>query len=212
MTSNSKTILCSITLMSAAFMGCPTVPPGPELAAQQFETCVPCHGENGEGSTLVNAPAIAGQAEWYLITQLTNYQEGIRGAHAQDVEGLKMRAMSMSLQTPEDVAAIAKLVSEMPLPKPEQTIKGEHSIGNAHYRTCAACHGVDGKGNKALKAPALRGLNDWYIVNQLRKYKSGVRGKNPRDIAGMMMAPMAATLADDKAIHDVAAHIMTFNE
>jgi len=211
MTSNSIATLFRITIVSTALAGCTAPKPGPELAQAQYATCEPCHGANAEGSDLVGAPALAGQATWYLSAQLTKFKTGVRGAHPRDVEGLKMRPMSMSLKT-EDIEAMAQYLSGLPVPKPKRTQKGDYGIGNALYRTCAACHGKEGLGNEGLKAPALVGLNDWYMISQLGKFKSGVRGANPKDVTGAMMVPMAMTLSDDKAIHDVVAHIMTLNE
>lgn len=212
MTSNSIATLCRITLASAALLaGCSGAPPGPELAKEQYDTCAPCHGVNAEGSDLVGAPALAGQSAWYLAAQLTKYKTGVRGAHPLDVEGLKMRPMSMSLKD-EDIEAMSQYLAALPRPQPARTAKGDRSIGNALYRTCAACHGKDGLGNEPLKAPSLIGQNDFYLISQLTKFKSGVRGANPKDITGAMMVPMAMTLSDDAAIHDVVAYIMSINE
>ena len=47
-----------------------------------FVTCAVCHGANGEGNRALNAPASGGQNEWYVLRQLTNFCEGIRGADA----------------------------------------------------------------------------------------------------------------------------------
>ena len=43
----------------------------------------------------------------------------------------------------------------------------------------------------------------------LTQFKQGARGTHDKDVFGKMMAPMAATLADDAAIADVAAYIAT---
>ena len=72
---------------------------------------------------------------------------------------------------------------------------------------CAACHGADGSGNQALNAPRLAGASDWYLVRQLRLYKSGARGTHEDDATGRQMAPMMATLPDDQAIIDVVSYI-----
>ena len=60
---------------------------------------------------------------------------------------------------------------------------------------CIACHGAKGEGNKALNAPKLTGLSDWYAVTQLKHFKSGVRGSHADDTYGKQMAPMSMTLA-----------------
>ena len=54
-------------------------------------------------------------------------------------------------------------------------------------------------------------MDDWYLRSQLGKFRSGVRGANPKDVTGLQMRPMAMTLKDDKAVSDVVAHIATLS-
>jgi cytochrome c oxidase subunit 2 len=84
---------------------------------------------------------------------------------------------------------------------------GDAVAGKALYAVCAACHGAGGEGNLATNAPKLSGQGAWYLARQLRQFKQGARGTAEKDVFGKMMAPMAATLADDKAIGDVVAYI-----
>ena len=84
--------------------------------------------------------------------------------------------------------------------------------GKSLYATCGACHGQQAEGQQALNAPALNGLEPWYIVRQLKNFKAGIRGSNPKDIYGMQMAPMAQILPDEAAMEDVAAYIQTLGE
>jgi cytochrome c oxidase subunit II len=84
---------------------------------------------------------------------------------------------------------------------------GNAAAGKASYAVCAACHGANGEGNVALNAPRLSGQGAWYLERQLRLFKQGARGTHEKDMFGKMMAPMAATLADDTAIANVAAYI-----
>jgi cytochrome c oxidase subunit II len=84
---------------------------------------------------------------------------------------------------------------------------GDAVAGKAAYAACAACHGANGEGNVALNAPKVSGQGAWYLARQLRQFKQGARGTHEKDVFGKMMAPMAATLADDKAVADVAAYI-----
>jgi cytochrome c oxidase subunit 2 len=74
---------------------------------------------------------------------------------------------------------------------------------------CASCHGPQAEGNPALNAPKLSGQGDWYLKRQLKNFKIGARGTHDKDVFGKMMAPMAATLADDAAIDNVVAYIRT---
>lgn len=86
---------------------------------------------------------------------------------------------------------------------------GDPQSGKVAYAPCAACHGENAEGNLALNAPKLAGLDSWYLKRQLQNYKPGIRGSDPEDVLGAQMRGMAATLADDRAINDVAAHIAT---
>jgi cytochrome c oxidase subunit 2 len=86
---------------------------------------------------------------------------------------------------------------------------GDAVAGKALYAVCAGCHGANGEGNLAMNAPRLSGQLPWYLERQLRQFKQGVRGAHDKDVFGKVMAPMAATLADDAAIANVAAYIAT---
>ena len=84
---------------------------------------------------------------------------------------------------------------------------GDASKGKASYAVCLACHGADGMGNKALNAPAIAGQSTWYLERQLKNFKAGIRGADPKDTYGMQMRPMALTLPTDQAIADMAAYV-----
>ena len=86
---------------------------------------------------------------------------------------------------------------------------GNAAAGKPLYAVCAACHGLQAEGNPALNAPKLSGQGDWYLKRQLKYFKNGARGTHDKDVFGKMMAPMAATLADDAAIDNVVAYIKT---
>ena len=67
-------------------------------------------------------------------------------------------------------------------------------------------------GIETMKGPPIALLEDWYIVSQLTKFKSGIRGTNPADAEGAQMRPMAMTLADDQAVKNVVAYIQTLKK
>jgi cytochrome c oxidase subunit 2 len=90
-----------------------------------------------------------------------------------------------------------------------QRAPGDAAAGKALFAVCAACHGANGEGNAALNAPRLAGQLPWYLERQLHHFKQGVRGAHDKDVYGKLMAPMAATLADDAAIANVAAYVAT---
>ena len=86
---------------------------------------------------------------------------------------------------------------------------GDPQRGEALYAVCSTCHGAHGEGNQTLNAPKLSGQAGWYLVRQLKDFKSGVRGAHEADIYAKQMIPFAATLADDAAIRDVVSYIGT---
>ena len=88
-------------------------------------------------------------------------------------------------------------------------VAGDAAAGKAQFAVCSSCHGVQAEGNPALNAPKLAGQGDWYLKRQLKNFKNGARGTHEKDVFGKMMAPMAATLADDAAIDNVVAYIKT---
>ncbi len=85
--------------------------------------------------------------------------------------------------------------------------EGNSEKGQGYYATCVACHGANGEGNSALKAPRVNHLEPVYIAAQLQKFKSGQRGGAGSSPSAMTMAPMAAVVADEQASADVAAYI-----
>jgi cytochrome c553 len=66
----------------------------------------------------------------------------------------------------------------------------------ARFQTCVACHGDAAQGNPAVGAPALAGQGAAYLERQLKHFKTGVRGADPRDTQGAQMKAMASTLSD----------------
>jgi cytochrome c oxidase subunit 2 len=87
---------------------------------------------------------------------------------------------------------------------------GNPAAGQPLYAICATCHGAQGEGNQALNAPKIAGQSAWYLRRQLRSFKEGIRGAHPDDVYGQQMAPMTATLVDERAIENVIAYIQTF--
>ncbi len=174
-----------------------------------FETCVPCHNADGSGNPVIGAPNIAGMKEWYVEREIEKFRGGVRGLQFNDVEGMRMVPMAVSLTTEDDVKAVAHYVESLPPVRHAASLPGDPKAGAALYATCGACHGDNGAGNKDLGAPPLAGVDDWYLAAELRKFRNGVRGTSPKDREGRLMRPMARTLADEDAIRNVVAYIGT---
>ncbi|HEV7966517.1 MAG TPA: c-type cytochrome [Candidatus Acidoferrales bacterium] len=174
-----------------------------------FETCVPCHNTDGSGNPEIGAPNIAGMKEWYVGRELDKFRAGVRGMHFSDVEGMRMRPMALSLTSEDDVKAVAHYVETLPPIRHASSLPGDPQAGATLYATCGACHGDNGAGNQDLGAPRIAGVDDWYLATELRKFRSGVRGTDPKDREGRLMRPMARTLANEDAIRNVVAYVGT---
>jgi cytochrome c oxidase subunit 2 len=182
-------------------------------ATQLFQLCAQCHGDTAQGNRAVNAPAIAGLPQWYIENQLKKFKAGGRGTHFDDLTGMQMRPMAMSLETDDEIKTIAAFVAGLAPHRPTPLLSGGDVVrGKTLYAVCTACHQADGIGNEALKAPPLTHASDWYVASSLKKFKAGIRGANPKDITGAMMRPMSLTLVDDQAILDVVAYIVTLQK
>ena len=86
---------------------------------------------------------------------------------------------------------------------------GDPAIGNTTYiyAHCPECHGNNALGNHKVSAPKIAGLEEWYIINQLTKFRTGLRGANRSDETGKTMAPLSRMLRDEQAIAHLAAHL-----
>lgn len=209
MTALSKPLaLLAFLLASAPLAASAEVPA--DQGAQLFQLCVQCHGPDAGGNPLALAPAIAGMDEWYLKAQLTKFKSGLRGTDPDDVGGMRMRPMAMSLMNDENIAAVAAYVAALPRVPQKPTLKGgDPARGQALYAPCTACHGPDAAGIEAVEGAPLRVSSDWYLLTQLQKFRAGDRGTNPANAAGVRMRPMALVLGDDQAMRDVIAYITT---
>ena len=203
--------LATVPVLALVAGACdPTPPPvGMVRGAELYETCQPCHGPAGEGNPAIAAPAIAGLPQWYIESQLQSFQNGWRGRHAEDLAGLRMRPMAMSLNREGDIASVAQYVSQLEAPFPASSLHGNAGAGAAQYeQVCVACHGPNGMGNELLRSPPIVQLQDWYLVQQLQNFRSGARGAHPQDTWGSTMRAQAFTLSDE-AMQDVIAYVQT---
>lgn len=182
-----------------------------DRGAELFDLCVQCHGPEGGGMEMALAPAIAGLDEWYVAAQLRVFKSGARGTHPDDMGGLRMHPMALSLKTDEEIDSVAAYVASLPRADTVPVLQGDASRGQTLYAPCAACHGADAGGNKALNAPRLQGASDWYLLSSLQKYKARIRGGNPANTNAMIMVGMASTLPDEQAMRDVVAYITTLD-
>ncbi len=183
----------------------------PPVSAAAGETlyavCSACHGAQGEGNEMLNAPNLAGQDGWYLKRQIKNFQHGLRGSNENDSFGAQMAPMANTLAEQSSIENVVAYINTLPESAPPATISGDTARGEDLYVTCTSCHGPQGQGIWAQNAPRLKGLNDWYLVRQLANYKQGIRGSHPQDLYGKQMTLITGVLRTEQDIHDVVAYI-----
>jgi cytochrome c oxidase subunit 2 len=172
-----------------------------------YRSCESCHGSSAEGNVTIDAPRLAGLPAWYVSSQLERFQQGLRGKHPDDAEGLRMRAMASQMLSKAEIDRVAEYIAGLtPPPKAPLALKGDASAGASFYAVCAACHGPKGEGIQQMNAPPIAAFEDWYVARQLRKFQTGVRGRITEDPIGLQMSGMAMTVPPD-AVDNVAAYV-----
>jgi cytochrome c553 len=92
-----------------------TIDASPIRGEVTYQTCAACHGADGMGNQVLNAPPIAGSSDWYLLTQLKNFKAGIRGGNpAVDINGATMMGIATTLdeQSMLDVISYINLLGD----------------------------------------------------------------------------------------------------
>lgn len=191
--------------------GCDNEVTQPDAAAlvgtsAAYRTCAACHGATGLGNIALRAPALVNLDEDYLRRQLENFRSGVRGRNPKDQWGQQMSDQASLLADDAAVAAVVAQIGSFENVAPATTFEADLDRGRSLYgSTCGACHGPEGLGNPLLKAPALRGLDDWYLVGQYENFRDGIRGTHAEDILGQQMQRMGAVLKSEKDVRAVAA-------
>lgn len=109
-----------------------------------MNNCAQCHGSDARGSK--GFPNLA-DADWLH----GGSPEKIKETLVQGRNGM-MPPMAAAVGTPEDVRNVAHYVLSLSN-SPHDSLRA--ALGKGKFGACAACHGMDGKGNQALGAPNL---------------------------------------------------------
>jgi cytochrome c oxidase subunit II len=90
-----------------------TVSGNTDRGKRLYRTCSACHGPAGEGRPAVNAPRLAGMDDWYLVTQLENFRNGVRGRHPDDMYGSQMIDMVQFLANEQDIRDVVAYINSL---------------------------------------------------------------------------------------------------
>ncbi len=156
-----------------------------------INNCAQCHGSDAKGSkgfpnlTLPVAARLATDSFDAVKATIANGRQGV------------MPPMAAAVGSSEDVKNLANYVLSLS-GSPHNELAAQ--LGKPKFGACAACHGPDGKGNKALGAPNLTDktwLHGWgedVIVAMVNNGKTNV------------MPPQASRMTADQ-IHVLAAYV-----
>lgn len=109
-----------------------------------MNNCAQCHGSDARGSK--SFPNLADK-DWLHGGAPENIKQTITEGRM-----AMMPPQAEAVGTPDDVRNLAHYVLSLS-GSPHDSLKA--SLGKSKFTACAACHGMDGKGNTALGAPNL---------------------------------------------------------
>ncbi len=109
-----------------------------------MNNCAQCHGSDARGGK--SFPNLT-DGDWLHGGTPEKIRETITGGRV----GI-MPPMAAAVGTPDDVRNLSHYVLSLS-GSPHDSLKA--SLGKSKFTACAACHGMDGKGNQALGAPNL---------------------------------------------------------
>jgi cytochrome c oxidase cbb3-type subunit 3 len=160
-----------------------------------MNNCAQCHGSDARGSksypnlTNGNAAWLGERNAAHIVQTVTNGRTGM------------MPPMAAAIGGEPEMSELANYVLSLS-GSPHNDIKAYS--GKARFSACAACHGVDGKGNKALGAPNLtddywlHGWGEAAIISMIKNGKTNV------------MPAQSPKLTADQ-IHVVAAYVLSLS-
>ncbi|MDH3747984.1 MAG: c-type cytochrome [Gammaproteobacteria bacterium] len=80
--------------------------------AELYVICANCHGADGQGIPM-NAPRQTGINDWYLLRQLENFKQGLRGTHPHDLGGKQMGFMARTLQDEQAMRDVVAYINTL---------------------------------------------------------------------------------------------------
>jgi len=146
------------------------MPPAMAIGERLFaNNCAGCHGSDGKGSkgfpNLTDGDWLYGGEHETIVKTITEGRNGV------------MPPMAAAVGGPEDVKNVANYVLSLS-GSAHNAIAAQ--LGKPKFGACAACHGMDGKGNQALGAPNLtdkiwlHGWGEEAVINMINNGKNNM--------------------------------------
>ena len=91
-------------------------------------------------------------------------------------------------------------------------INGNAKNGAWFYEMeCMGCHRYNGHGEMTFSSGPVSGLQDWYLLAQLEKFRKGIRGYHPKDEQGKKMRLISNGLSISE-LKDILAFISELSQ
>lgn len=145
------------------------------------DSCLGCHGSEGEGNLGLEAPQLAGLGKAYFERQLVNFKTGNRQNAAMTgiVAGMSQSDMDEAAQYFSGLTALKPAATKTDQNKLELGYEiFEKGIWGRKIPACSACHGIEGEGIGS-EFPRLSWQLPSYTEKQLRLWKTGKRKNDP---------------------------------
>ncbi|HEY1226086.1 MAG TPA: cytochrome-c oxidase, cbb3-type subunit III [Ramlibacter sp.] len=134
-----------------------------------MNNCAQCHGSDARGSkgfpNLADADWLHGGSADKIVETITRGRKG------------SMPPMAAAVGSADDVKNVANYVLSLS-GAPHDSLRAQ--LGKSKFTACAACHGVDGKGNQAIGAPNLtddtwlHGYGEQAVIAMINNGKTNV--------------------------------------
>ncbi len=161
--------------------------------------CARCHGLQGEGGEAGGVPRLAGQKPEYLAMTLTDYALGTRPSGIMGPVAVYLSDAGKK-QLAEHYGSLigspgGEARRDIPSVEPRMLQLGEvvatEGIPSLSIPACEACHGPKGGAeDKNPQYPALAGQHSAYLEQQLKLWRSGVRGGTFDQIMSIVVRQM----------------------
>lgn len=150
--------------LALALVGGSQAAPAQSEGSRLYAPCAACHQSNAWGSPDGAIPSLAGQQKRYLERQLALFRSGAR------VDTAMQNATAHPLFNDQsNIAALATYLSGLNAnPNPVKG-SGDHvRVGQELFaHICAACHGIDGRGDPVNRVPRIAGQHYPYLKRQI---------------------------------------------
>jgi cytochrome c oxidase subunit 2 len=170
-------------VLALALVGVAQAAPPVSDGSRLYAPCAVCHQLNAWGSPDGATPSLAGQQKRYLERQLALFRSGARLDTA--MQGATAHPM-FSDQT--SIVALAAYLSGLDAnPNPIKG-SGDHlRVGQELFvHICAACHGIDGRGDPVNRVPRIAGQHFPYLERQIEAAAGLHKDLSPPEMTGAL--------------------------